>query len=1171
MSKVTDFFELNKFFQANNKIKFAPIIGGSNTYVTANLYKSNNHHLVVVAASEASMYELAENISFFVSQEEIAILPAWDSLPYDKVSPTDSILSKRISSLYRISTSSSKLLIITNINSILQRSIPKSSLLTSTFQLKVGDKLKFENLIRYLIDSGFNRVDIANSAGEFAIRGSIIDIVKDSDDLGIRIDFFGEVIESIRRYDLANQVTVSRIDNIYLHPSNEIIFSDESVKRFQSNYQQKFGVNLNNTDVLYESISNKRKYPGMEYWLPFFYEKLETIFDYIKNPILIFEYGANESFSERLKVIEENYQARKNYKKELSFGSTPYNPTPPELLWLTEDEWQTNINKANSIKFSPFIEEDSFSLPIKPIINFTAVAHANKKSIFDVLKENILESRLQNNKEKKKNLKYMIACYSVGSRERLQNMLEHHNIHSIIVDSWEEHSRISGKTIGLIVLPLNTGFENEDFAIISEQDFLGVRLSKVKKENKRIKNFLSEAASLIEGEYVVHNEHGIGRFEGLETLTINNEPHDCLKIIYDGGDKLYVPVENIDVITRYGSEENVTLDKLGGLGWQQRKARLKDRIKLAAEELLKVAAERETQFATPLIPLPGLYEEFCAQFPYAETDDQLSAIEQVEKDLASGKPMDRLICGDVGFGKTEIALRAAFMAAFAEGLDQKPQIAVVVPTTLLARQHYKTFKERFAKFQINIKQLSRLVTPKEAKETKKQLENGDVDIIIGTHAVLAKNIQFHNLGLLIIDEEQHFGVGQKERLKQLKANIHVLTLSATPIPRTLQMSLVGIRELSLLATPPVDRLATKTYVMPFDPIIIREAILREYYRGGRCFYVVPRISDLKEVEETLRALVPEIKIVVAHGQMPAQTLDEIMSAFYDGTYDLLLSTTIVESGLDVPSANTMIIHRSDKFGLAQLYQLRGRVGRGKVKAYAYLTLHPRIQPSKTALRRLEVMQSLDSLGAGFSLASHDMDIRGFGNLVGEEQSGHIKEVGIELYQEMLREAIENLNVEVTKGFIQEKESWSPQINVGLSVQIPENYVKDLSVRMGLYRRIASLTTEQEVEALAAEMIDRFGPLPIETNHLLSIVKLKQLCLIAHIEKIDAGPKGILITFKDNKFPNPDALLDYVFKNPISNKIRPDQKLLLIAEFDNAEERLKYVQKAISNIVKLVII
>jgi transcription-repair coupling factor (superfamily II helicase) len=650
----------------------------------------------------------------------------------------------------------------------------------------------------------------------------------------------------------------------------------------------------------------------------------------------------------------------------------------------------------------------------------------------------------------------------------------------------------------------------------------------------------------------VHVDHGIGRFAGLQPIHAAGAPHDCLEIHYAEGSKLFLPVENVDLLSRYGAEQaNVELDRLGGGNWQARKARMKNRIREIAGELIKVAAERLTREAPRLTVGPGSYDEFCAGFPYEETDDQLAAIDATVKDLASGRPMDRLICGDVGFGKTEVALRAAFCAA----LNGK-QVAVMVPTTLLARQHYKTFSERFRGFPVNVAQASRLVAAAELNQVKAGLADGSVDIVIGTHAVLGKAISFRDLALVVVDEEQHFGVAHKEKLKTLRSEVHVLTLTATPIPRTLQLALTGVRDLSIIASPPVDRLAVRTFVSPFDPLVVREALLREKYRGGQAFYVCPRIEDLAAAKTFLDKNIPEVRVGVAHGQMPPTVLDDIMSAFYDGKYDVLLSTTIIESGLDIPTANTLIVHRADRFGLAQLYQLRGRVGRAKLRAYALFTLPAQKAITAQAERRLKVLQSLDTLGAGFQLASHDLDIRGAGNLLGDEQSGHIKEVGFELYQQMLEEAVLSLKAGITAPVA---DRWSPQITIGTALLIPEDYVADLSVRLALYRRLAEIEDEGDIESFAAELVDRFGKLPGEVEHLLQVVAIKALCRRANVERIEAGPKGVVLSFRDNIFANPEGLIAFIREQGAGARIRNEkggQRLVFLDEWDRPDERLK---------------
>ena len=725
-------------------------------------------------------------------------------------------------------------------------------------------------------------------------------------------------------------------------------------------------------------------------------------------------------------------------------------------------------------------------------------------------------------------------------------------------------TRIGKRGLHLAVWALEHGFEAPGMTVISEQDVLGDRLIRAPKRKRRAENFLTEAQSLSPGDLVVHVDHGIGRYHGMEVVTAAGAAHECLVLEYAEQSKLYLPVENIELLSRYGHDEGL-LDKLGGGAWQSKKAKLKERIREMADKLIRIAAERALRKAPVMDPPPGMWDAFAARFPYTETDDQLNAISDVLDDLTSGNPMDRLICGDVGFGKTEVAMRAAFVAAMS-GL----QVAIVAPTTLLARQHYKSFAERFRGFPLEVRQLSRFVTAKEATATRDGINRGTVDVVVGTHALLAKTVKFKNLGLLIIDEEQHFGVGHKERLKAMRTDIHVLTLTATPIPRTLQLSLTGVRDLSIIGTPPVDRLAIRTYVSEFDAVTLREALLREHYRGGQSFYVVPRITDLPEIEAFLKEQLPELTYLVAHGQMAAGELDDRMNAFYDGKYDILLATTIVESGLDIPTANTMIVHRADMFGLAQLYQIRGRVGRSKTRAYAYLTTKPRAKLTATAEKRLRVLGSLDTLGAGFTLASQDLDIRGAGNLLGEEQSGQMRDVGFELYQSMLEDAIAKIKSGELEGVIDDDGQWAPQINLGVPVLIPEDYVPDLAVRMALYRRLNDAQDKPEIDALAAEMIDRFGDLPAATANLVNLIEIKHQAIEANIAKIDVGAQGTLVTFHQDDFPDPVGLLAYVDRLKGTAKLRPDMKLVISRAWGSPESRLNgliQLTKGLSGIVR----
>jgi transcription-repair coupling factor (superfamily II helicase) len=1000
-----------------------------------------------------------------------------------------------------------------------------------------------------LTRNGYGRTDTVREPGEFAVRGGIVDLYPSGARAPVRLDFFGDTIEGMRSFDALTQRTTGTVAELTLKPVSEILLDETAIQRFRSRYREQFGT-VADDDPLYEAVSAGHRYIGMEHWLPLYYEGLETVFDYLPGAAVALDHQADEVRADRFATIADFYAARR--ETGAVKGATVYRPVKPKQLFLDPDEWAQALGLRAVAQISPFAAAPTRSTTIvdggaHPGFEFSAARADPSQNLFNAVRDK-LRAEMGAGKH------VLIAAYSAGSAERLGSLLSEHGAGTTRpVEHWRDAEVLQPGIIGLVVLAIERGYGFDATALITEQDILGDRLARPARRRTNYDQFVAEVSSLAPDDLVVHAEHGIGRYDGLVTLDVAGAPHDCLRVLYAGDDKLFVPVENIEALSRYGSADAaVQLDRLGAVSWQSRKSRVKKRIKDIADELIAVAAQRQLKEGETMAPPEGLYEEFAARFPYPETEDQDRAILETLSDMASGRPMDRLICGDVGFGKTEVALRAAFIAAMTG-----TQVAVVVPTTLLARQHFRTFKERFAGLPLRVEQLSRLVNAKDAAVIRKDIADGRIDIIVGTQSLLGKGMAFKHLGLLVVDEEQHFGVTQKERLKQLKANVHVLTLTATPIPRTLQLALAGVREMSIIATPPVDRLAVRTFVLPFDPVVVREAVQRELHRGGQCFYVAPRITDLDAVQEQLRALVPEAKIAVAHGQMAPSRLEDVMTAFDEHAFDVLLSTNIIESGLDIPTANTMIVHRADMFGLAQLYQLRGRIGRSKLRAYAYLTLPEGKMLTETAQRRLEVMQTLDTLGAGFALASHDLDIRGAGNLLGDEQSGHVREVGIELYQQMLEEAVVAARNGVdTLGAA--KEEWTPQITIGTSVLIPEAYVADLPVRLGLYRRIALLVDRREIDAFAAELIDRFGQLPPEVDNLLEIIAIKRLCRDAGVEKVDAGEKGASITFHANRFANPAGLVAFLQENANTAKLRPDQRLVIMRDWESTRDRLRGV-------------
>ncbi|MBO6755804.1 MAG: transcription-repair coupling factor [Roseibium sp.] len=1147
-------------------VTLASVPDGAEGYALARLLQDHAQSglaLVFIARDATRMQMVTEALAFFHPGADVLQLPAWDCLPYDRVSPNAAISARRLLALGHLSrgvTSPRPTVLMTTVNAALQRVPERGWMAEQTLSMAPGNQLNMANIASWLEKNGFSRTPTVRETGEFAVRGGIVDLFAPGSGEPVRLDFFGDTLESIRSFDPATQRTLKQLKHLDLVPMSEVVLSDEAISRFRRSYLASFGA-ASRDDVLYQSISDGRRYAGMEHWLPLFHERLETLFDYIGDTPVVLDTLAADAVRERLDQTQDHYAARAEARHQgTSAGTVPYMPVEPDRLYFTQGEWTASLADMATAALDPFTPPPGQGKTVIDLAgrqgrNFAAERTAGDVNIFDALTNHV--RGLQ-----KDGKRTVIACWSDGSRDRLGQILSDHGLsNAVFADTMDAVRALPEKTAALSVLGIEHGFELPDIAFIGEQDILGDRLVRKSRRKAKGADVISEASGLSEGDLVVHVEHGIGRFVGLKTIEAVGAPHDCLELQYAGGDKLYLPVENIELLSRYGSEDTeVQLDKLGGGAWQARKAKLKKRILEIADGLIKTAAERALKTA-PVVETPeGVYDEFSSRFPYEETDDQLTAIDSVFDDLASGRPMDRLICGDVGFGKTEVALRAAFIAAMSGR-----QVAVVVPTTLLARQHFKTFSERFHGLPINVAHASRLVPAKQLTQTKKGLSDGSVDIVIGTHALLGKSITFRDLGLLIIDEEQHFGVKHKERLKQLKSDVHVMTLSATPIPRTLQLALTGVRELSLIATPPVDRLAVRTFVSPFDPLVVREALLREHYRGGQSFYVCPRLADLAEQKQFLDDNLPELKVAVAHGQMPPGELEDVMNAFYEGKYNVLLSTTIVESGLDIPTANTLIVHRSDMFGLAQLYQLRGRVGRSKTRAYALFTVPATKKLTPAAERRLKVLQSLETLGAGFQLASHDLDIRGAGNLLGEEQSGHVKEVGFELYQQMLEEAVAQLK---DGGAEFGEEQWSPQINIGTPVLIPEVYVPDLQLRLNLYRRLGDLTEAGEIDAFGAEMIDRFGPLPDEVQHLLKIVFIKGLCRKANIEKVDAGPKGIVITFRNNEFANPGALVSYIAEQGVLAKIRPDQKVVLSREWDSTDTRLKGTATVLTKLSRL---
>ncbi len=1143
---------------------------------------------IYVARDDVRMTAMGDSLRRLSPDLRLLEFPAWDCLPFDRLSPQGGLVGRRIETLAQLASDAGTRprILLTTINAILQRVPPKTYFTDSSLVITAGQATKdLTNgqtlgpaaLADYLAGQAYLRTDTVRETGEFAVRGGILDVFPPGQTAPARLDFFGDDVETIRSFDPATQRSIGKLENLILRPVAEFMMNEATIAQFRTSYLSLFGAKASR-DALYESVSAGRSHPGIEHWLPLFHGNLACLTDYCSGWPLVLDHESDAAITARYAQIHDFHEAR------LAHGSddtaSPYRPLAPEKLYLSQTETDHLFEQGRACRLFAFAPmqvagQDSgqdggqdgakdLAKPDQPQMQDAGGRAAIRlikvegNSAVPELAGFVTAERSAAKRP------IIVACSSPGAASRLADLLDGHLGAGALQPLTAIEDAASG---GFYVMqwPLETGFQTDHLVVVSEPDIFGQRLSRPQSKRAKGDDFLREVSVLETGDLVVHAEHGIGRYEGLIIINSAGGDHDCLHLVYSGGDKLYLPVENIELLSRYGSAGGeAQLDKLGGVAWQARVARIKGRVRIMAEQLIKIAAARYRARAEPLIAEDGSFGEFCARFAFTETEDQLNAINDVVDDLASGKASDRLICGDVGFGKTEVALRAAFIAAMAGY-----QVALVAPTTLLARQHGKVFVERFAGFPIKIGVLSRMTSTADAKIIRENIASGEVQIAIGTHALLAKSITFNHLGLLIIDEEQHFGVGQKERLKELRGDIHVLTLSATPIPRTLQMALSGVREMSLIATPPVDRLAVRTFVGPWDGVVLREAIQREMFRGGQVFVVCPRIDDMQRVYDRITKLAPEARVISAHGRMPANELDQVMTRFADGEADILLSTNIVESGIDIPSANTMIIHRADMFGLSQLYQLRGRVGRGRQRAYAYLTSDPQRLLSPQARRRLEVMQTLDTLGAGFTLASYDMDIRGAGNLLGDEQSGHVREVGVELYQEMLRQAVDAAKSgRGDESDDDAKPAWTPQINLGLEIRLPESYVPDLTVRLSLYRRIADLADPQATDILIAELVDRFGGLPDPVKNLFSVIELKQLCRLANIEKIDAGPKGLSLAFRDNHFARPDALIGWIAGQGGRVQLRADHRLVVATPIPKPEMQPAACKTVLQDLVAL---
>ena len=1124
---------------------------GADAVLLASLHQRHaDRDILMVLSDEQRARRLAGVLSFLGAGERTRLFPAWDCLPYDRVSPHPTVAGVRLAlmgDLCERTDASGGLIVLTTARAMLQRVPPPRVWHGRRRHLRKGDKTDPTALFRELLTMGYSATSVVMEHGDCAARGDILDVFSPAMAEPARLDFFGDKITGVRTFDPLTQRSTGTQESLSIDPASELALDSASIKRFREHWRELFGMS-SLSDPIYESAVEGVRTPGMEHWLDLFHESLDAFPSYLGDGwILAFTGDAGDALQAHRDTVEDHFEHRVSEKSD---ESPTYHAPPPDGLYLSVDDWSALAQSRTAIKLLSDMPDSS----TQDVIDAGGVRSRDfspermnvRLQLFDAVAGHVANERL-------KGRRVMVAALTEASQANLAAMLASHGVDGVISAGRDDWCRVPDSSIPVVVLPLEHGFVTGNLSVVAEQDVVGDRITTPRRRRLKrdAERFLLEVSQLAEGDFVVHIDHGIGVFEGLDTITLGGAPHDCLRIHYAGGDALLVPVENIDTLSRYGSHDaRVQLDRLGSAAWQARQARLANRIEEMAGELLKTASERLMQTGPVIRVDEETYTEFCSRFPFQETEDQAKAIDEMFDDLASGRAMDRLVCGDVGFGKTEVALRAA-LATVLEGY----QVALVAPTTLLARQHHETLVARFSHLPVNVALLSRLVPSGEATATRKGVATGTVDIVVGTHALLSHTISFANLGLLVIDEEQQFGVAHKEKLKQIKSNVHVLTLTATPIPRTLQMALSGVRDLSLVVTPPVDRLAIRTFVGAYDSVTVRDAIRRERMRGGQTYVVCPMTADLARMRKELQRLVPDARIATAHGKMDPDSLESIMTAFYDGQIDVLVTTTIIQSGLDIPNANTMIIYRCDRFGLGQLYQLRGRIGRSRARAYAYITLPPGMKPGKDAMRRLKALSEMDSLGAGFSLASRDLEIRGAGNLLGREQSGHIREVGVELYQQMIEEAVAKVRAEQEGRSRETRHSWSPEVGLGSAVLIPDTWVRDLDVRLALYKRIAALDHRAEIDDLREELIDRFGELPDEADNLLRIIAIKGDCKRAGIARLDAGPRGAVITFHEGRFAAPDRLISWVLDRDGQAKLRPDHALVVSEPWERVKDRL----------------
>ena len=1124
---------------------------GSLAVTLATLARETPGLILLVTPDSGRAQQLHDSLAFYLDNDPalpLRLFPDWETLPWDLFSPHQDIISDRIEVLHRLPSLQSGIL-VTPVSTLMQRLAPRSHIDGNSFVLKVGERFNMEDKRQRLVAAGYRQRDNVFEHGEFAVRGAIMDIFPMGAEQPFRIELFDDEVESLRLFDPDTQRSSETVSNITLLPAAEFPLGSDGISHFRTAFRDRFDVDHRHC-TLYQDVSEGLASGGLEYYLPLFFDQLANLFDYLPgNARIVQMAGCEEAANHFWEETGSRYESRRHDIRRPILS--------PVEIFLRPDELNSGLKSRPRARLS---NDDGIAFAFDPLPDFSVDAHSDQNPF----------TRIKTFAEEHPQLRVLVCAETAGRREALLPLMQKAGMQPQMADGWQNflhNATQKNVPCQLTVGELDRGFwsSKDNILVLAESQLYGERILQRRRRKtsdaSAPENAFRSLGELTPGTPVVHIDHGVGRYQGLTYMQIDGQQHELLLLEYAGGDKIYVPVASLHLISRYGAgdPDHAPLTRLGSDQWSKARQKAAEKIHDVAAELLNTWARREAKKGRSFKLDEEDYRRFAAGFPFEETPDQQQTIEAVLQDMRTAKPMDRLVCGDVGFGKTEVAMRAAFAA-----VQNGTQVAVLVPTTLLAQQHFETFSDRFADWPVSVEVLNRFRSGKEKTDALKRLKEGKVDILVGTHQLLQEGIEFKDLGLIIVDEEHRFGVRHKERLKQMRAECDMLTLTATPIPRTLNMSLAGLREISIIATPPQRRLSVKTFVQQHDAPLVKEAILRELLRGGQVYYLHNDIDTMTRTANEIRELVPDARVGIAHGQMRERELESVMSDFYHRRFNVLVSTTIIETGIDIPSANTIIIDRADKFGLAQLHQLRGRVGRSHHQAYAYLMTPPPKVMTKDAQKRLEAIETATDLGAGFQLASHDLEIRGAGELLGDEQHGHIESIGFSLYMEMLEQAVEALK-RGEQPDVEKPLSGGPEVNLRIPALIPEDYLPDVFTRLTLYKRIAGCRNAEALRELQVEMIDRFGLLPLQVKHLFAVTALRQRAEQIGIRKIDAGGLWGRLEFSEKTVVNPLSLVKLVQSAHTRYKLDGATALKFAINADTAEEKIETVNKLLDTL------